>query len=64
MREQVEEWILHEIAWTKENHGNMDACYDRCYGALMFVLSQNDDDALALWWWEKVAYPYIISKRG
>jgi len=50
MKNKVKDWVEHEFAWTLQHGGNMRSCLDRCYGAVMFVLSCEDDEKLGKWW--------------
>lgn len=67
MKEKVVEWIEKEFEFTNRAGGNMRLCMSRCYGALMFTLSQTDDDENLRCWWDDVMGPlfkHVIEEQG
>lgn len=57
MENKVIAWIVKEFEFTDRTGGNMRLCMSQCYGALMFVLSQTDDDEDLRQWWDDVMHP-------
>lgn len=57
MKEKVVEWIEKEFEFTNRVNGDMRLCMSRCYGALMFTLSQTGDDESLGDWWDDVMHP-------
>ena len=67
MKEKVVEWIEKEFEFTNRAGGNMQFCCSRCYGALMFTLSQTGDDENLRRWWDDVMCPlfkHAIEEQG
>lgn len=67
MKEKVVEWIEKEFEFTNRAGGNMRLCMSRCYGALMFTLSQTGDDESLGRWWDDVMHPlfeHTIEEQG